>query len=294
MNNSQGTLMKALTLLIITSAAAGIVAGGLLTYSEMPSHAPAASGNATPFKNCAQCPEMVAIPAGAFTMGSPPSELYRGAEMQHRVTIPAPFALGKYEVSFAEWDACVADGGCGGYGPDDHGWGRNTRPVVDVSWDDAKAYVAWLATKTGKLYRLPSEAEWEYAARAGAATAFSFGKTITSNDANYDGSTAYGDGAVGPNRQKTVPVGSFSANAFGLHDMHGNVWEWLEDCWSEQYTSATPTDGAPYRNGNCDGRVMRGGSWEDYAGDVRAAARVGSNTDDQSWADGFRVALSMD
>jgi formylglycine-generating enzyme required for sulfatase activity len=285
--------MKPLTLLIIASAVFGIAAGGFLTYSERPDATPSASGAATPFKDCAQCPEMVVVPAGAFTMGSPPSELYRGAEAQHRVTIPAPFALSKYEVTFAEWDACLADGGCGGYKPDDHGWGRENRPVVDVSWDDAKAYVAWLTKKTGKIYRLPSEAEWEYAARAGATTPFAFGATISSELANYDGSTVYGEGAAGPNRQKTMPVGSFRANAFGLHDMHGNVWEWIEDCWSEEYTAATPANGAPYVKGNCAGRVMRGGSWEDYPGDIRAAARVGSNTDDQSWADGFRVAQTM-
>jgi formylglycine-generating enzyme required for sulfatase activity len=286
--------MKGLSPLLIISAAAGLVAAALLSSSERPGRAPSASASATPFKDCAQCPDMVAVPAGAFTMGSPPSELYRGAEMQHRVTIAAPFALGKYEVTFAQWDACLADGGCGGYKPDDHGWGRENHPVVDVSWDDAKAYVAWLSKKTGKAYRLPSETEWEYAARAGTGTPFSFGTTITSQQANYDGSTAYGAGAVGPARKKTTPVGSFPANAFGLHDMHGNVWEWLEDCWSEEYTAASPANGAPYRGGNCAGRVMRGGSWEDYPGDLRAAARVGSNTDDQSWADGFRVARAME
>ena len=241
---------------------------------------------------------MIAVPAGEFMMGSPADELYRGAEAQHRVVIAKPFALGAYEVTFDEWDACVADGGCGGYKPDDHGWGRGKRPVVDVSWDDAKRYATWLSKKTGKQYRLPSEAEWEYAARAGAKTAFAFGATISSAKANYDGTTAYGEGATGVNRQETMPAGSFPANAFGLYDMHGNVWEWLEDCWSDEYTAATPADGAPFgpANGkvNCEGRVMRGGSWEDYPGDIRAAARVGSNIDEQSWSDGFRVAREME
>jgi formylglycine-generating enzyme required for sulfatase activity len=237
---------------------------------------------------------MVIIPAGEFTMGSPTSELYRGAETQHRVTIPSPFAMSKYEVTFAQWDACVADGGCGGHKPDDQGWGRGKRPVIGVSWNDAKAYVAWLSRKAGKQYRLPSEAEWEYAARAGTTTPFSFGQTITASQANYDGTTGYGIGRVGVNRQKTMPVGSFSANAFGLHDMHGNVWEWIEDCWSDEYTADAPKDGAPYLRANCGGHVMRGGSWEDYPGDVRAAARVGSGTNEQSWADGFRVVRSPD
>jgi formylglycine-generating enzyme required for sulfatase activity len=237
---------------------------------------------------------MMVVPAGEFMMGSPPSELYRGAETPHRVTIPSPFALSKYEITFDQWDACVADGGCGGFMPDDHGWGRGNRPVIGVSWDDAKAYVAWLSRKTAKSYRLPSEAEWEYAARAGTTTPFSFGATITSEQANYDGSTGYGTGPAGVNRQRTTPVGSFPENAFGLHDLHGNVWEWVEDCWSDEYTAATPANGAPFLGANCEGRVMRGGSWEDYPGEVRAAARVGSNTDDQSWSDGFRVARSLD
>jgi formylglycine-generating enzyme required for sulfatase activity len=273
----------------ILLAAAVIAAGGAgIVYRFFPSAASAS------FSDCKDCPRMIVVPAGEFTMGSPADELYRGAEAQHRVVIAKPFALGATEVTFEEWDACVADGGCNGYKPDDHGWGRGKRPVVDVSWDDAKNYVAWLAKKTGKPYRLPSEAEWEYAARASAKTAFAFGPTISSAQANYDGTTAYGAGATGVNRQKTMPVASFPANAFGLFDMHGNVWEWLEDCWSDEYTAATPANGAPYGNGNCDGRVMRGGSWEDYAGDIRSSARVGSNTDEQSWSDGFRVARGME
>ena len=246
------------------------------------------------FRDCSNCPEMVVVPAGAFTMGSPNTELYRGPENQHRVTIAKPFALGKFEVTFDEWLACVADGGCGKFTPDDQGWGKGKRPVVAVSWDDAKAYVAWLSRKTGKHYRLPSESEWEYAARAGATTPFAFGAAITSDQANYDGRTAFGDGKVGVFREKTMPVGSFKPNAFGLYDMHGNVWEWIEDCWSEEYDAKTPADGKPLLSGSCGGRVMRGGSWEDYAGDIRAAARVGSGRNEQSWADGFRIARDME
>jgi formylglycine-generating enzyme required for sulfatase activity len=273
-------------------AVCGVAAAAIVTYSLIGNNRSAAANTA--FMDCAECPEMVVLPAGEFTMGSPASELYRGAETQHRVTIPAPFALSKYEVTFAQWDACVADGGCGGHMPGDHGWGRANRPVVDVSWDDAQAYVAWLNRKTAKKYRLPSEAEWEYAARAGTTTPFSFGATITSDQANYDGSTGYGAGATGVNRQKTMPVGSFPQNVFGLYDLHGNVWEWVQDCWSDEYTAVTPADGAPFLGANCAGRVMRGGSWEDYPGDIRAAARVGSNTDEQSWSDGFRVARAME
>lgn len=248
-----------------------------------------ASNSIASFRDCAECPEMIAIPAGQFTMGSPPSEMYRGAEAQHRVRIPA-FAIGKFEVTFDEWDACVADGGCNGLKLDDHGWGRGRRPVVGVGWNDANAYIEWLNRKTGKQYRLPSESEWEYAARAGTTTPFLFGAAISSEQANYDGSTAVEGGAVGPNRQMTMPVGSFPPNALDLHDTHGNVWEWVQDCWSDEYTAATPTDGSPFLGANCGGRVLRGGSWEDYAGDIRSAARVASNVDDATWSDGFRVA----
>ena len=229
---------------------------------------------------------MVRIPAGEFMMGSPTSEMYRGAEAQHRVTIPA-FAMSKYEITFDQWDACVADGGCGGYRAEDNGWGRGKNPVINISWPDAKAYAEWLSRKTGKPYRLPSEAEWEFAARAGTATAFAFGDTITTDQVNFDGSPN------GQNRARTTPVGSFPPNAFGLHDMHGNVWEWIEDCWSDEYTGDTPANGAPLERPNCQGHVMRGGSWEDYQGEARSAARVGAFTDDAYPSDGFRVALSL-
>ncbi len=243
----------------------------------------------TVFRDCAECPEMVSIPTGEFTMGSPTSELYRGAETQHKVTI-SPFALSKTEITFDQWEACVADGGCGGFKPDDQGWGRGNQPVIGVSFDDATAYAAWLSRKTGKQYRLPSESEWEYAARAGTTTPFSFGAAISSQQANYDGSTGYEGGPAGPNRQRTVAVASFAPNAFGLYDMHGNAWEWVEDCWSDEYTAAHPADGKPFLGANCAGRVMRGGSWEDYAGDVRAAARIGNGREEQTWSDGFRIA----
>ena len=265
---------------------------GAVAAIAMPLTAGAAAPAGNSFRDCSDCPLMVRIPAGQFTMGSPTNEPYRGAEKQHRVTIGSPFALSEFEITFAQWDACVARGGCGGYRPDDQGWGRGNRPVIGVSWNDAKAYVAWLSRTTGKHYRLASESEWEYAARAATTTPFSFGATINTNEANYDGTTAYGNGPKGVNRKKTLPVGSFSPNAFGLYDMHGNVWEWTEDCWSDEYTAVTPANGAPYLLPNCAGHVLRGGSWEDHPADIRSAARVGGASDDQSWSDGFRVALS--
>ncbi len=164
------------------------------------------------FRDCPDCPEMVVVPAGSFMMGSPMSEQDRISNEgpRHRVTIPEPFAVGKYEVTFSEWDACVAAGGCNGHRPDDAGWGRGQRPVINVNWQDAKAFVAWLSRRTGERYRLLSEAEWEYAARAGTSTRYWWGNEV-------------GRAARRKNVRKTVPVGSYSPNPFGLHDVHGNV-----------------------------------------------------------------------
>jgi len=282
--------MKRVPVILLAASALAAVTIFVVTQGRPGSRDPATAS----FSDCTDCPEMVTIPAGEFSMGSPASEPYRGAEMQHRVSIASPFALSKYEVTFAQWEACVADGGCGGQVPDDQGWGKGNRPVIGVNWNDAKAYVAWLSQKSGKQYRLPSETEWEYAARAGTTTTFSFGPTITTDQANFDGSTASSISPAGMNRQKTTLVGSFPANKFGLYDMHGNVWEWMEDCWTDEYGGNTPADGTPYLRPNCNGRVMRGGSWEDYSGDIRAAARVASGAEEQSWADGFRVARSVE
>jgi formylglycine-generating enzyme required for sulfatase activity len=242
------------------------------------------------FKDCADCPQMVVIPAGEFTMGSPPSE--QAAEAQHRVTIAAPFAVGKFEITFSEWDACATDGGCGGYWPDDQGWGRGNQPAINVSWENAKSYVDWLSRKTGKAYRLLSESEWEYAARAGTTTRFWHGDNLSPSQANFDGSVD-GSGPSEVNRQRTVPVGSFPPNEFGLHDMDGNVAEWVEDCWHDDYTAMTPTDGSAWVNGNCNGRVVRGGSWEDSEVEQRSAARTGGDRRDQFYTDGFRIARRL-
>jgi formylglycine-generating enzyme required for sulfatase activity len=244
------------------------------------------------FKDCTDCPRMAVIPAGEFTMGAPASEQGAGAEAQHRVTISAPFAVSKFEISFGEWDACVAQGGCRGYRPDDEGWGRNANPVMNISWEDAKSYVDWLSHKTGHTYRLLSESEWEYAARAGTTTPYPFEGGPSPSAANYDGS-ADGSGPSGVNRQRTVAVGSFPANRFGLHDMNGNVSEWVEDCWHDAYTAMTPTDGSAWLDGNCNGRVVRGGSWEDSQVELRSAARTGGSKEDRFYTDGIRIARSL-
>ena len=250
------------------------------------------------FRDCPECPEMVVVPAGSFLMGSPESEQERDEDEGpvHRVRIAAPFALGVYEVTFAEWDACEEDGGCGGHSPDDRGWGRERRPVINVSWEDVQAYVGWLSEKTGKRYRLPSESEWEYAARAGTRTPFHTGTTISTEQANYDGEYvygAYGAGRKGVYRRRTVLVGSFGANAWGLHDMHGNVWEWTEDCWNGGYAGA-PTDGSAWESGVCSMRVLRGGSWLNGPSDLRAAGRVRYSSGDRNFnVYGFRVARTL-
>jgi formylglycine-generating enzyme required for sulfatase activity len=212
---------------------------------------------------------MVVVPAGEFVMGSPESEKGRNKDEgpQRKVTFAQPFAVGKFEVTFAQWDACVAEGGCT-HKPGDESWGRGRRPVINVSWDDAKQFVAWLAKKTGKPYRLPTEAEWEYAARgvtraSDPHTPFSTGATINYKQANYDANFKYGSGPQGLYRQKTLDVGSLPRNAFGLHDMHGNVWEWVEDCYRDSYMGA-PTDGSAVTSGDCGLRVLRGGSWNYY------------------------------
>ena len=251
------------------------------------------------FKDCPNCPEMVIVPAGGFNMGSLESEPDReswqkGTESpQHRVRIAKPFAVGRYPVTFAEWDACVDDGGCGGssYIPGDQGWGRGDRPVINVNWNDAKLYIQWLLKKTGKEYRLLSEAEREYVTRAGADTPFWWGSSITPGQANYDGSAEpyKGGGQKGDYRQKTLPVKSFKPNPWGLYQVHGNVWDWVEDCWKADYSGA-PSDGSAVKSGNCAMRVLRGGSRDSPPGQLRSAYRTGSALDARKSITGFRVA----
>ena len=250
------------------------------------------------FKDCATCPEMVVVPAGTFTMGSPADEDGRASAEgpQHEVNFAVPFAIGVHEVTFREWDACVADGGCA-YEPWDWDWGRGQRPVMDITWGQAQAYVDWLAAETGQPYRLPSEAEWEYAARAGTTTPFHFGATVSTDQANYDGTKPpYGDGVAGAYREQTVPVGSFPANDFGLHDVHGNVAEWVQDCGSDEnwgYDDA-PADGSAVEIAGCRERLSRGGGWWDEAAYLRSARRDLWNDEDwYTWDLGFRVARGV-
>ena len=246
------------------------------------------------FKECARdCPEMLVIPAGSFTMGSRMTSMQRYYEgPQHTVTFSRPFAVSKYELTFADWDACVTGGGCNGYMPHDQHWGRGQQPVINVNWDDAQAYVIWLAGVTGKTYRLLSEAEYEYVARAGTNTAYPWG-----DDIKLDAQAMANCGGCGSqwDDQRAAPVGSFAPNNFGLYDVVGNVWQWTEDCWHDNYNNA-PKNGSAWRDGNggdCRTVVFRGGSWCDSPEDLRSAKR-GANTSDARFAcTGFRIGRTL-
>ncbi len=246
------------------------------------------------FQECAKCPEMVVIPAGSFTMGSPATEEGRSKVEgpEHQVTIAKPFAIGKFAVTFDEWEACVVAGGCNGYRPADIGRLRGRHPVVNVSWEDAKAYVTWLAKVTGKPYRLLSEAEREYVARAGTPTPFWWGASISVKQANYDGSSTYGGGEKGEYRQRALPVDSFTANPWGVFQTTGNVYDWVEDCYHGSYQGA-PADGTAWTDGDCGRRVLRGGSWYDPAIQLRAAARAAFYPGYRDTKIGFRVARPL-
>jgi formylglycine-generating enzyme required for sulfatase activity len=239
------------------------------------------------FKDCTiNCPEMVVVPAGSFAMGSTASDLgHRSNEQpQHNVTIARPFAVSKFEVTFAEWDACAAQSNCALH-VSDEGWGRDRQPVINVSWNDAQHYVAWLSRTTGKTYRLLTEAEYEYAARGGAQTSYPWGDEVGRNNANCAGCGSRWDVA------QPAPVGAFAPNLFGLYDMVGNVWEWVEDCVHEDYRGAPPLDGSAWiTGGDCSRHRLRGGSWASIPDEVRSANRSRGRPDEQSTVIGFRVA----
>jgi formylglycine-generating enzyme required for sulfatase activity len=241
----------------------------------------------TSFRECAKdCPEMIVISAGGFTMGSPTTDQYHqdNEGPHHQVTIAEPFAVSKYDVTFADWDACVSVGACPKAADSDYG--RDTKPVINVGWDDAQTYVAWLSKMTGQTYRLLTEAEWEYAARGGTTTAYYWGDDIGLGNANCNGCGSKWD------NQQTSPVGSFAANQFGLYDMAGNVWQWVQDCYHGNYNGA-PTDGSAWISENCSGRVVRGGSWSNNPQALRSAARNWDTTDDRHSFLGFRVGRTL-
>jgi formylglycine-generating enzyme required for sulfatase activity len=238
------------------------------------------------FKECASdCPAMIIIPAGSFSMGG----LSQVLAPRHTVTLSNPFAVAEFEVTFADWDACVSGGGCNGYKPNDQGWGRGHRPVINVNWNDAQAYVAWLSLVTGRTYRLLSEAEFEYAARAGSTTAYPWGDAIGTNNANCDGCGSNWDA------KQTAPAGSFAPNRFGLYDMAGNVFQWTEDCLHLDYNDA-PTDGSVWlqaNGGDCSNRMMRGGDFGASNNGVRSSSRGWNTAEGRNSIFGFRIARTL-
>ncbi|MCC7045259.1 MAG: SUMF1/EgtB/PvdO family nonheme iron enzyme [Alphaproteobacteria bacterium] len=233
----------------------------------------------TAIKDCEACPAMVVIPPGQFQMGS-----HRGDDDErpvHLVTIPRPIAVGRFEVTFAEYDACVAAGGCRS-NVSDRGWGRGAQPVIHVTWNDAMDYARWLSAITGRRYRLPSESEWEYAARGASQAEDVFG----AGQANCEGCGSPWDG------KRPAPVGRFAPNGFGLHDMLGNVWEWTLDCRNDNYRGAPP-DGSPWLAGDCSRRSLRGGGYKDGASKARAAYRNKDPITDRDPDNGFRVVREL-
>jgi formylglycine-generating enzyme required for sulfatase activity len=266
-------------------AGAAIAAFAFLFCAAGPSWAAGSDAERLPgelFRDCSDCPELAIVPSGEFDMGSTakPTE-----QPVHHVSIPKNFAIGRRDVTFAEWDRCVAQSACK-FSPPDQGWGRVDRPVTNVSWDDAKEFIAWLSKTTGKPYRLPTEAEWEYAARGGSTTPYWWGKDVGAGRAQCEecGGSANG---------RTATAGSFRPNAFGLFDTAGNAAEWVEDCWNPTYRGA-PNDGSAWTNGDCSLRVLRGGSFADKAAAVRSSARFRYDEDVRYYANGFRVARDLD
>jgi formylglycine-generating enzyme required for sulfatase activity len=252
------------------------------------------------FRDCPNCPDMVVVPAGDLLLGSPAGEEGRSGDEgpQRKVTIARPFAVGKFEVTFTEWEACVNGSGCAANkNPSDSGWGRSKRPVIDVTWHHATQYAAWLSRTTDKAYRLLTEAEWEYAARGATnssalQTPFATGATVIADQANYNSEYAYSTGKTAVKRGKTIEVGSFPGNAFGLHDLHGNVWEWVQDCYKDTYVGV-PTDGSAVTSTECSLRVVRGGSWLNYPWYLRSASRGRYVPTDRFNIIGFRVARTL-
>jgi formylglycine-generating enzyme required for sulfatase activity len=249
------------------------------------------------FRDCADTPEMVRLLGGSFVMGESGGTGTLYERPLRDVTI-SEFSIGRYEVTFDEWDACFRAGGCL-KNPEDEGWGRGRRPVINVSWVDAQQYVHWLSQKTGRKYRLPTEAEWEYAARAGTTGRYFWGEgaewacesanvfdlTSSIHYPNWHWRATCDDGFA-----QTAPVGSFQPNKWGLYDVSGNVWEWVQDCWHSDYTNAPVNGEAWISGGECGKRVNRGGGWGNHPRSMRSATRDADGAEGFSNAMGFRVA----
>ncbi|MEM5278810.1 formylglycine-generating enzyme family protein [Cupriavidus taiwanensis] len=233
-------------------------------------------------RDCPACPTLVTLPAGSFTMGSNASD--PAEKPPHHVAIAQPFAIGRYEVTVEQWNACADAGGCQRIATVADS--AKNAPVRDVSWDDAQQYVAWLSKTTGKSYRLPTEAEWEYAARGGSASTYWWGDQMRKGNANCK------DCGDPWSQDGPAPVGSFAANPYGLHDVNGSVWEWVADCWHSSYKGA-PADGRAWNESACGARVIRGGSWREGASYMVSSTRFKYSPSVRQSQNGFRVARDM-
>ena len=283
-----GTARRSITALAVGF---GGVLPGLMSVAGAAWGSPlAAQTPGTIFRDCGVCPEMVVVPPGRSVMGSPESEPDRKETEgpQGVLSIGYSFAVGVYEVTFDEWDECARAGGCGGYLPEDDRAGRGRRPVLFVSPRYAQAYVEWLSLRTGEQYRLLSEAEWEYMARAGTRTARYWGESEADQCRYANGA----DGICSDGYWKTAPVGSFEPNAFGLYDVLGNVFEFVEDCFNHDHEGA-PMDGSARHDGECYARVLRGGSFLSGPNDLRSAARYLVSARSGAVDFGFRVARTI-
>jgi formylglycine-generating enzyme required for sulfatase activity len=258
-----------------TGAATGAATG------EPPAAGPA--GSVATMKDCDVCPVLVALSPRPYTMGSNDSD--PSERPAHKVALHAPFAIGKYEVTVGQWNQCVRASVCPampslGNVPDN-------LPLRDISWDEAQLYLKWLGTVSGKPYRLPTEAEWEYAARGGTATRYWWGNGMKAGQSNCEGCGAPWSA------ERPSPVGSFPANPYGLNDMNGSVWEWVQDCWHSSYKGA-PADGSAWVDGNCQARVIRGGSWRENGSYMLSTTRFKYDASVRQSQNGFRVARSLD
>jgi formylglycine-generating enzyme required for sulfatase activity/serine/threonine protein kinase len=251
------------------------------------------------FRDCPACPSMMVVPAGSFWQGSEetnPAALKKETP-RRMVTFARPFAVSVFEVTLAQWDRCVAEGGCKSR-PADNGWGRGSRPAIMVSWNDAQEFTSWLSTKTGQSYSLPSESQWEYVARAGEESDWLGGDPARACEF---GNIAGGESGFrwqhndcsDPAAIETLPVGSFKPNAFGLHDVIGNVAEWTLDCMNLSYLDA-PADGSAWGRGICNSRMTRGGSWFTGTREIRLPARFNLKNGDRNDFTGFRVVRTVE
>lgn len=234
----------------------------------------------TEIKDCPACPTLISLPPGSFTMGSNSSD--PSEKPAHQVTLSAPFAIGKTEVTVQQWNSCVEAGACHKLAQG----GSANAPARDVSWDDAQQYLKWLSATSGKAYRLPTEAEWEYAARAGTSTRYWWGEQMAAGKANCK-DCGQPWGLEGP-----ANAGTFAANPFGLHDMNGSVWEWASDCWHSTFKDA-PSDGRSWDQPNCTVRVIRGGSWREGAAYMVSSTRFKYDASVRHSQNGLRVARSL-